>query len=591
MRGAAMDAAAVTAVTTKATARGRRPVPGFPAAVLLLLLSTTLLGPNGLSLAMDEPDELMSGTRMVVGSWRFVRLAARPISGDLPDPGNDPTIHGARLRVFDVGGDAGDDTYTLPAPGWKRLPPSSSRPLRGYRFSGDPCSVAVKRGVVRATCEGSDVTLMPPFAGSVGVILSIGSDTKRYCAQFGGRSIRNDAALTKRTGAPPAVCPAPADDTTTTSTTSSTAATVATTSTTFAPCCNGAAFHTFTVADAPGDCGDITRADGTKSADIACSGLYAGGGGNSVPLPAVVPDRGQAIEAIVACTGQLATLGPTTSAQTGSNRNCTAVGCLFGAPLAIPNAGSIPTSVCVISALATDTAGTFDCGTGEENQTIQLTSEIFLTGDGSTDPGNTIAGIQPCPLCQEGTCVGGPNDGGSCIADTTDLGDEYPTSHDCPPDPTLSIGALSIPFPFTSGSLSWRATPATNDDGTFPNQPRTFSGFCRDADATGAFADPAEPCWENGMAVGPPCGGTFETCEQRTNGAFGPNGGSIKTITAVGSPQAGVLTAPSPGTLVSVFSIPPAFNATIDAAADLPGPGAVALPGTGALCVDAMSCP
>ena len=32
-------------------------------------------------------------------------------------------------------------------------------------------------------------------------------------------------------------------------------------------------------------------------------------------------------------------------------------------------------------------------------------------------------------------------------------------------------------------------------------------------------------------------------------------------------------------TEVSVFCIPPSFNATADAAGDLPGPGAVALPG------------
>ena len=32
-------------------------------------------------------------------------------------------------------------------------------------------------------------------------------------------------------------------------------------------------------------------------------------------------------------------------------------------------------------------------------------------------------------------------------------------------------------------------------------------------------------------------------------------------------------------TLVSVFCIPPTFNGAIDAAADLPGPGAVSLPG------------
>ncbi len=34
-----------------------------------------------------------------------------------------------------------------------------------------------------------------------------------------------------------------------------------------------------------------------------------------------------------------------------------------------------------------------------------------------------------------------------------------------------------------------------------------------------------------------------------------------------------------PSTLVSVFCVPPTFNALVDNSADLPGPGAVALPG------------
>jgi len=92
------------------------------------------------------------------------------------------------------------------------------------------------------------------------------------------------------------------------------------------------------------------------------------------------------------------------------------------------------------------------------------------------------------------------------------------------------------------------------------------------------------------MAVGAACSGEFESCEQRNNGAFGPSGGSNKTIIAIGSASS-ILGGPAPGTLVSVFSIPPTFNATVDAAGDLPGPGAVALPGTAQLCATANPCP
>ena len=92
------------------------------------------------------------------------------------------------------------------------------------------------------------------------------------------------------------------------------------------------------------------------------------------------------------------------------------------------------------------------------------------------------------------------------------------------------------------------------------------------------------------MAVGAACSGTFETCEQRNNGAFGPSGGSNRTIVAIGS-SSSILGGPAAGTLVSIFTIRPTFDATVDAAGDLPGPGAVALPGTATLCSDAMSCP
>jgi hypothetical protein len=156
-----------------------------------------------------------------------------------------------------------------------------------------------------------------------------------------------------------------------------------------------------------------------------------------------------------------------------------------------------------------------------------------------------------------------------------------------------SVRPLS--FALTTGSVTWTGTPATNDtDTTVPAQSRVFSGFCRDSDGTGAFqgtdTGTAQPCWENGMAIGPACVQPFETCEQRNNGAFGPNGGGNKTITAVGS-AASILAGPAPATLVSIFSIPPSFDATVDASQDLPGPGAVAIPGVAQSCALANPCP
>jgi hypothetical protein len=44
--------------------------------------------------------------------------------------------------------------------------------------------VLVKESVIKAVCKGSSITLTPPFAGDIGIILSLGT-TDRYCAQFG----------------------------------------------------------------------------------------------------------------------------------------------------------------------------------------------------------------------------------------------------------------------------------------------------------------------------------------------------------------------------------------------------------------------
>ena len=372
-----------------------------------------------------------------------------------------------------------------------------------------------------------------------------------------------------------------------------------TTSTTLPPgqaCCalpgspeTAASFLGFATTAGSGNCGSY--ASNAATFPMQCGGLYFGGGGNAVPLPVSVPDQGNAISKITACAHNTATVGAATSTETGSNRTCTDAGCLFGAPLAVPNPGSTPTSTCVVNAIGAGVAGTVDCATGTSSLSAPLNSIIFLTGDVNTDPGSTIAGIQPCPLCSAGTCIGGPNNGMACVPGTTALNNAYPTSHDCPPDPMQNIGTLPVSFALSTGTVSWRGTTATNDTGsTTSTQNRVFSGFCRDAVGTGAFQQPAQKCWENGMAVGAPCAEPAESCEQRENGAFGPAGGANSTITVIGTAGGNLSSGPQAGTLASVFGIPPTFDATVDSAGSLPGPGGVALPGTARLCADAMAC-
>ena len=99
--------------------------------------------------ANDEPDSLMPcayitlrpGNVSGVGARLRLSCPTPSISPyDLPDePANDPSIEGATLRVFDLGGNAGDDTYALPAgPSWHRIPSSPTHPLRGWRYRAHP---------------------------------------------------------------------------------------------------------------------------------------------------------------------------------------------------------------------------------------------------------------------------------------------------------------------------------------------------------------------------------------------------------------------------------------------------------------------
>ncbi|TMB11494.1 MAG: hypothetical protein E6J71_25340 [Deltaproteobacteria bacterium] len=375
---------------------------------------------------------------------------------------------------------------------------------------------------------------------------------------------------------------------------------------------------------------------------------------------------GSSLTAVSACSGTSLTLANLTSAQTGSIRNCTSVGCLFGPPLPIPNPVSTPTSVCVINSVTTNASGSADCSSGASSLNLPLNSEIFLDGDLFPN----APGIQVCPVCnktcntganlngpcntdadcanaactgagtptacctgvQTGTCTcspagccagsnvchGGTNNGLACTPADSVVGtlSDFPTTHDCPPSPAMDIGGLPIAFALTTGSTSKTAVASSG-------QNQVFCGFCRDVTstaATGCFeGDNATPgCPQNsactaagvpfnccsGVGAGSctqpphPCfignGGSpsactdgnssWPDCQQRNPGAFGPAGGAAHTITETGAP-AGSMTdgAGHASTLVSAFCIQPTFNPTVDSAGDLPGPGAVSLPGTAQL--------
>jgi hypothetical protein len=159
--------------------------------------------------ADDEPDALLAAKLVVVKPGKLAKFLAK---GAIPMPSaaNDPTVEGATLSLFDTAFSAGAVSYALPAAGWTALGvPAGSK---GYKYKGspgDPCrTVLLKPTLVKAICKGAAVTLAPPFGGEVGVVLTAGSDSKRYCASAGGNEVKNDAGMTKRKDAPaPAACP------------------------------------------------------------------------------------------------------------------------------------------------------------------------------------------------------------------------------------------------------------------------------------------------------------------------------------------------------------------------------------------------
>jgi len=417
-----------------------------------------------------------------------------------------------------------------------------------------------------------------------------------------------------------------------------------TTTTTTIPCsCNTSSFTrlSFTTGIGSGNCGTVQLSNGNVSKNLTCGGLYTGGGNNSVPLPYAVPDMGSSLTALTSASGTTLTLGNLTSTDTGSNRNCTSIGCLFGPPLPIPNPLSTPTSVCVVNTVAADASGTAECCSGASTLSLPLNSELFLDGDLFPN----APGIQVCPVCNQtcnaGTnatgpcnsdadcpgagagsctgatlCHGGPNDGMACTPSDSAIGTlgDFPTTHDCPPPVANDIGSLPIAFDLTTGSLSKTGQ-------TISGQNNVICGYCRDqtAASTGCFeGDTGAGCPANSACVGAgdpytcctgagagscdqpgpkqcfagsgsptTCtdgNGSWPDCQQRNPGAFGPAGGGAHTITETGAP-AGNMTdgAGHASTLVSIFCIRPTFNATVDAAGDLPGSGAVSLPGTAQL--------
>jgi hypothetical protein len=175
--------------------------------------STTTSTSSSTTLTTLPTTDLLPGRIAIIKPVTLAKFVAKPIAGDtFALPTANPIATGGSLRIFDTDASAGDDTYSLPAgAAWKGLGnPAGSK---GYKYSGagtptDPCKVVlVKETVIKGVCKGTGVTLTPSFTGDVGIVLSLGA-TDRYCAQFGGDTVKSDPTIEKRKDAPaPGACP------------------------------------------------------------------------------------------------------------------------------------------------------------------------------------------------------------------------------------------------------------------------------------------------------------------------------------------------------------------------------------------------
>ncbi len=349
----------------------------------------------------------------------------------------------------------------------------------------------------------------------------------------------------------------------------------------------------FTTTSGVGNCGDVQDDTPMSVLTLACNILYIGGGNAGAVPPATVPDYGTTRHK-VCCSGKNLYLRPKSAAETGSNLDCSAATCLYGAPL--PILGATPT--CVFNEVATDAHGEAVCDVGSAHINIPLTSHVYGVGDqlanrcdgasGGTYPGRRCAidadcngglcvadgvDIQPCPICNTttGVCNGGLNNGLPCTPGTlTAAGPLFPTSHDCPHGGGLLLANLAIPYDLTTGISTKSAVD-------HPSQVNVFCGFCGNP-INNNFQNPPVTCSSDAdcAALAP-----NTVCKQRSGGAFGE---LARTVTETGTPATGLDSDSGPvaGTLVSVFCIPPVFalGGLIDANADLPGPGATSLNGT-----------
>jgi hypothetical protein len=302
----------------------------------------------------------------------------------------------------------------------------------------------------------------------------------------------------------------------------------------------------FAVTAGGGNCGKTQDGASATLKNLTCGGLSIGAGASLIP-EGPTPDGSQSRFAL-SCAGANCTIShfDTAPAVNTAGPDCTNTGCNFGTPLPIPNPTIPGITSCVLNTWQAPASGTLDLSTGTSSTNTPLISDTYLTGNLG----------QPCPKCSATGTPASPGHG------TCDRG----------PRATLACTT-------TSSTGYTRDCPTGGTDGTHPCTPG--GGACIDGSHVGPINVNLSPL-TTGTASMTNATGNFCAGQSNTGGhQFGCFGNpTCVTITENGAPG-GLITngSPAAATLASVFCIAATGNGLVDASADLPGPGAVSLPG------------
>ncbi|HTO68764.1 MAG TPA: lysyl oxidase family protein [Myxococcota bacterium] len=159
-------------------------------------------------------DAALAGSGLVLQPMHLLRARASSRTAlDLGGTNGDPTRAGATLYVRDtVRGE--EVSFGLPATGWRRegrADHPSGFKYRGAGTDNDACyAVDVSRKGLAMKCSlaGQHGFFVVPALGDINVRLLLGAGERRFCANYGGKTLRNDSVLVKRKGAPASSCDA-----------------------------------------------------------------------------------------------------------------------------------------------------------------------------------------------------------------------------------------------------------------------------------------------------------------------------------------------------------------------------------------------